>query len=478
MTKVSIISFLIKLLLWGILLGVGVWYLSSALGGASLSYTSMDNFLMSIGVHDGNITNANGCFLCGYLSDLFSVLNDATVRFWTVLVDNLWVLMVVGFGIYVFISGAQFLFKAAESASKIDDSEKKLEFKPWFDQVTKQGIRVMVFGALIGGIGAGGVDALAFITDVVITPVMYLGAELSMLATGVADSAQCPMLTASSGNLMSPVLQPFMCVMGNLNSVMLAGAAGGFSLMNYSWLGLGGGVLTWVAGLGLVLMFLVIGFDLVFQVLSVVFKLIFVIIFLPLIMGAAAFEGTWAAANGLLKKSVDMLVSSAIQLVVITLKVLIIFATVSYSADMFFPGPYDGYSVILPPMLNNQNKQNTDAQTLSVVNTFAECEQVSVSDGELDKDKFINCFTAHRATVERQYPGAFDFLDDSWDFVLLMACIFFLYFTVLNKRLDALFAQDKNKLFDFGDALRGITNTVIKSPMKITDIISKQFGKK
>jgi hypothetical protein len=59
-----------------------------------------------------------------------------------------------------------------------------------------------------------------------------------------------------------------------------------------------------------------------------------------------------------------------------------------------------------------------------------------------------------------------------------MACIFFLYFTVLNKRLDALFAQDKNKLFDFGDALRGVTNTVIKSPLKITDTISKRFGKK
>ena len=182
-------------------------------------------------------------------------------------------------------------------------------------------------------------------------------------------------------------------------------------------------------------------------------------------------------AKGLLKKSVDILVSSAIQLVIITLKVLVIYATVSYSADMFFPGPYDGYSAILPPLMHS-DAQIADNQTLSVANTFSECEQISLVDGELDKDKFLNCFTAHRATVERAYPGAFDFMDDGWDFALLMACIFFLYFTVLNKRLDALVAQDKNKLFDFGDALRGVTNTVIKSPLKITDTISKRFGKK
>lgn len=477
MTKLKIITFLVKLVLWCLLLGTGVWYISSSIGGTSLSYTSLDNFLSSIGVHDGNIASVNGCFLCVYISELFAVMGEATLRFWTVLVDNLWILIVVGFGIYVFVSAGQHLFEAAKKASDIDGGEKKLDFKSWFDKISNQGIRVMIFGALVGGLGIGGVEALRLVTDIVVYPVMYLGTELSMLATGVGDASQCPMLTVGDGNVMGAILQPFMCVMGNVNSVMLAGAAGGFSLMNYSWLGLGGGFFTWLAGLGLVLMFLIIGFDLVFQILGVVFKLVFVIIFLPLILGAAAFEGVWSMAKGLLKKSVDILVSSAIQLVIITLKVLVIYATVSYSADMFFPGPYDGYSAILPPLMHS-DAQIADNQTLSVANTFSECEQISLVDGELDKDKFLNCFTAHRATVERAYPGAFDFMDDGWDFALLMACIFFLYFTVLNKRLDALFAQDKNKLFDFGDALRGVTNTVMKSPLKITDTISKRFGKK
>ena len=47
---------------------------------------------------------------------------------------------------------------------------------------------------------------------------------------------------------------------------MLAGAAGGFAMMNYAWLDMGGGAFTWLAGLSLVLMFLIIGFDLFFQI--------------------------------------------------------------------------------------------------------------------------------------------------------------------------------------------------------------------
>ena len=91
MTKVTVIACLIKIIMWCVLLGTGVWYLSSSLGGASLSYTSLDNFLLSIGVRDGNITSTNGCFLCGYINELFNIMGDATVRFWTVLLDNLWV---------------------------------------------------------------------------------------------------------------------------------------------------------------------------------------------------------------------------------------------------------------------------------------------------------------------------------------------------------------------------------------------------
>lgn len=475
MLKKQLILWGVKAVMWLIVLGLGIWYLSSSLNGAALTYTSMDNFLTAAGVENGDIATANGCFMCRYVSDLFHVLGDATELFWTAMLDHVWIIMVVGFGIFLFVYTIEHLYKAAKTTTNVDDKDKKIEFQAWFDKVWKQALRVMVAGAFIGALGMGGTDALKTVSQITITPVMYIGAEFSMAATGVNEAAQCYALERTSDeskDLLNPILQPFMCVIGNINAVMLAGAAGGFAMMNYSWLDMGGGAITWIAGLALVLMFLVIGFDLFFQILSVVFKLIFVIIFLPLLLAAAAFEGTWKIASGLFSKSIDMVVSSAVRIIAITLKVLIIYATVSYTADTFFPGPYDGYSAVLPPMMG-QKVKNPDAQTLSVMNVFATCEQVALVDGEMDKDKFVKCFNARRAEVERIYPGAFDFLKDGWEFLLMMACLFFLYYSVISPKIDKMFGKDSEELFDYGTWVKDLGVKAFKLPGKITEKITE-----
>lgn len=480
MLKAKLILLAVKILMWGIVLGLGIWYLSSSLSGGALTYTSVDNFLVAAGVQNGDIATANGCFMCRYVSELFGVLGDATERFWTAMLDALWIIMVVGFGIFLFIHATQHIYKAASDTAKADTSEKKLEFKSWFDKVWKQALRLMIIGTMIGALGMGGTGALKTVSDITIRPVMFIGAELSMAATGVNDASQCNALQETSDkstDLLNPILQPFMCVVGNINSVMLAGAAGGFAMMNYAWLGLGGGAFTWIAGLALVLMFLVIGFDLFFQILSVIFKLIFLIIFMPLLLAAYAFEETWSAAKGLLGKAVDMLVSSAVRIVAITLKVLIIYATVSYTADTYFPGPNDGYSAILPPLMG-MGPKNPDSQTLSVMNVFSACEQVALTDGEMDKDKFKDCFTARKAQVERTYPGAFDFLKDGWDFMLMMVCLFLLYYYAISPKIDKLLGKDSKELFDFGTWIKDLGTQLWKYPVEVTKKITEAMGKK
>lgn len=461
-----------------IALGLGIWYLSSSISGAALTYTSMSGFMNAVGATDGNVANVNGCFMCGYISDLFGVISRATELFWTVMVDNLWILMALGFGIFLFIHTAKYLFDASKKNANLDGKENNLDFKSWFDKVWRQGARIMIVGAFMGALGMGGTAALRTVANITITPVMFVGAELSMAASGVSDAASCGALdTVNTGdNLLNPILQPFMCVIGNINSVMLAGAAGGFSLMNYAWLDMGGGAFTWIAGLALVLMFLIIGFDLFFQILSVVFKLVFLIIFLPLLLAAAAFEQTWKLADGVVKNAINMLVKSAVQIVGITLKVLVIYATVSFAADEYFPGPNDGYSAILPPMMG-QTVQNPDAQTLSVMEVFSTCEQVALTDGEMDAEKFKNCFTARRAEVERKYPGAFDFMSDGWDFLLLMFGLFLLYFYVVQPKIDGILGKDSKEQFDFGTWTKDLGKKIWSAPQQIFEAISKAFGK-
>ena len=62
---------LVRFIIGAIALGIGIWYVSSSLSHTSITYVSMDGFLKSIGATDGNIASANGCFLCGYVNDLF-----------------------------------------------------------------------------------------------------------------------------------------------------------------------------------------------------------------------------------------------------------------------------------------------------------------------------------------------------------------------------------------------------------------------
>ena len=478
--KAKLIMLGIRIIMGAIALGIGIWYLSSSINGDAITYTSMDGFMKAIGVTNGDIATANGCFMCGYVSELFGVISRATEMFWTAMVDNIWILMALGFGLYLFIHTAKYLFNTSKKNAAFDEKENNLSFKEWFDPIWRQAARVMIVGAMMGALGLGGTTALRTVANITITPVLFVGAELSMAATGVSDAASCGALDTvnTDDNLLNPILQPFMCVIGNINSVMLAGAAGGFSLMNYAWLGMGGGVFTWLAGLGLVIMFLIIGFNLFFQFLSVIFKLVFLIIFLPLILAATAFEKTWKLAENVLKNAVNkILVKSAVQIIGITLKAIIIYATVSFVADEFFPGPNDNYSAILPPMLG-QTVENPDAQTLSVINVFSECEKVALIDGKMDADKFKPCFTAKRAEVERKYPGAFDFMADGWDFLLMMLGLFLVYFYVVSPKIDEILGKDSPEEFDFGGWLKDLGKKVWGFPRQIFGAVSKAFGKK
>ena len=463
----------IKLLIGAIALGVGIWYLSHSIGGASLSYTSLDTFMKQINVEGGD----KGCFLCVYIGQLFAIIGDATEMFWVGIVRNLWILMALGFGIFLIAHTLKFFSDQANSKDVKDltNTTPKLEFNKWFDKVWKTGIRVIIAGALIGAINWSGTAALRTTTKFIVTPVMYIGSALSTMATGVinGENYENINLFEESDNIMEPVLQPFTSAMENLNTVMLAGAGGGFALMNYAWMGLGGGLFTWLAGLALVLMFLFIGFDLVFQILNVVFKLIFIIIFMPLMIAAAAFEQVWSLAKTVMNSAITILINSAVSILKISIKIIIIYAIVYFSADAFYPKPVDGFTSILPPLLGKITPENQDAETMAVMNVFKECEQVSLVDGQMDKDKFKNCFLTERRVVELRYEGAFDFMDQGLEFLLFMIGVSFFYFWIVSPKVDELLnasKEDKNK-FDYGQWLKDFGKTTYNAPGKIVNAI-------
>ena len=96
----------------------------------------------------------------------------------------------------------------------------------------------------------------------------------------------------------------------------------------------------------------------------------------------------------------------------------------------------------------------------------------------MDKDKFKDCFTARKAAVERVYPGAFDFLADGWDFLLMMSCLFLLYYYAVSPKIDKLLGKDSKEIFDFGTWIKDIGTTVWKAPIEMTKKITDAMGKK
>ena len=166
-------------------------------------------------------------------------------------------------------------------------------------------------------------------------------------------------------------------------------------------------------------------------------------------------------------------VNSAVAILKISLKISIIYAIVYLAADQVFPGPEDGFTSILPPLqgeiIQTQSyKNNMNAQAMSVMKVFSTCEQVSVIDGKMDEDKFVSCFRTQRNLVEANYPHAFDFMDDGFDFLIFMIGVFFLYFWVISPKIDALVGgKDDKEMFDYGGWVKNFGKTAFDAPVKI-----------
>lgn len=483
MFKIKLIFWLIKFVFGIALVGIAVWYMSNAMGGTSISYVKVSTFADAMGVSGGDLTTANGCFMCKYVSEIFSVLSTAAENMWTKIIAKLWLVMAFGFGLYVVISAIQHILESMKQATKLDSNEKKIEIKSWLDKLWKNGARVIVVGILLGAIGAGGTQSLKVIANVTATPILYLGAELGAAATQLNTVATCggedsSEIFSTENAVLDPVFKPFLCVVANVNGIVMAGAAGGFALMNYSYLGMGGGVLSWVAGLGLVLMFMYLGFNLFFQILSIMFKLIFVILFLPLILAASAFEKMWSKAAGLLKKSIDMLVSAAIKTLAVTLKTVILFGIVGYVSDMYLPGPVDGFTSVLPP-LAGLAPNNMDSRNMSIMNVFKTCEERASASSDF-KETYLECFEQERETVEAAYPDAFDFMDIPFEFVLMMMFVFFLYLLAVEPKVDKLLPDgnakpDARDPLDFSAMIKGYGKMGVSGVSGIYNTVKNVF---
>ena len=442
--------------MWSMLFGTGFWYLSKSIGGSGLPYVSEKRFLESIGAcKDGicDIASANGCFLCPYVQRLFAGLGKATEVLWSAIINHTWIVLVVGLIVFMLWKAYEVIRDANKENATLGTDKRELPFGKWFDAIKGQAIRVMVVSAILGVAGAGGVDTMRGVANTIIYPVMSVGTALSMATSGMNEGATCEIPAEDSENhAISGIGNSFMCIIGNLNAVVLSGATSGFAMMNLAWLGpgvgIGGGLLTWIAGLILVLVFMSIGFGIMFEILNVVFNLVFVIVFLPLFVASFAFENIWAIAKSVSGKALEMLVKTAVRVVGITLRVMIISSLISFAqGETMSSNPAAEYAI------------------------FEKCERESVIEGgEINKAAYIRCFKAEVAST----PGAFAKLGNGWEFLTMMLFVFLTYYVLIDGKLRKIInISGDDAYFKFGNSVRKLGETVWKLPVSFIKKIGK-----
>jgi hypothetical protein len=202
---------------------------------------------------------------------------------------------------------------------------------------------------------------------------------------------------------------------------------------------------------------------------------------LPVIIAGYAYKETWKVLGGAVGKSVEMLINCATSVIAVTLKVMVIYAVVTYGADEYFTGPMDGYSAIFPPGLAGM-KAADESENIVVAQVFVKCEKASLVDEVMDKDLFAECFNREKAAAEMAHPGAFDFMQDGWRFFTLMLGMFLLYFYVVRKKIDEILVKDssdgKAGALNIGTTFKDFGKKAWSLPVGITKKITGAIWKK
>ena len=100
--------------------------------------------------------------------------------------------------------------------------------------------------------------------------------------------------------------------------------------------------------------------------------------------------------------------------------------------------------------------------------------QKLLSEYKIKKDKFLKCFDTQKTVVTKQYPHAFDFMDDGFEFLLFMIGIALLYFWIISPKVDELINTKNKEPFNYGDWLKQFGKTVYGTPEKIYNTIKEK----
>ncbi|MDR2685445.1 MAG: hypothetical protein LBB23_01575 [Rickettsiales bacterium] len=307
------------------------------------------------------------CIFCPHIRQLVGAMDNAALSVYEVFVNHIWVMMLLGFGVFATITAFQLLKKSADQTAQIEDlGERTFDFTKWIDTLWRQGVRIVIVGVILGAIGSLGSTMPRIATEITLKPILSMGTYISLGIAGLPDSLcpnslslsenskvpfagegvprsggvvvnNSPASAGQGGGITESATEPLLCFSNIITTITLAGAAKGFDTMNNA--GINKPIL-WFFGLALAVFFALYGVKLFFELMNILFTILFFIMFLPVIIAGYAFDNVWPVAKNITSNALSQTLGLAVAMVSLALKLSVFYYMIMFAVNNHPSSPF------------------------------------------------------------------------------------------------------------------------------------------
>ncbi|MDR1009155.1 MAG: hypothetical protein LBL52_02785 [Rickettsiales bacterium] len=343
----------------GMLIGVGGMALFAAGGMLSTSGSwkpgrTFEQWMESgIGVHakplaDGKYlaTDFSICPACGVLDKMFDMINTVAMEIYIMIHDIAWILLTMGFALWLL---RRVYDDIVGGKGSMDDFAKS---------VFKKILIIFVIGAGIGFMDEKEIRTTAnSIIEHTAVPILQAGTSIgsSIIDSPICDKLAFPASEATEDGVISKELkEQVLCVASSINIIFFGGLSAARYLFKFSFNplnshamldGLGGMIAALL--LGAIFFGLYIWVPLMF--VDIIFTLAILLAFVPLMIGGFAYEDTKKFSM----TGIEALFGIAWRIIVYCIFLEILYQSLLYVGDAYYPGPVDGFTYMFPDFLNH-----------------------------------------------------------------------------------------------------------------------------
>lgn len=454
----SILGFFVFKILIPIALIVTVYKISP--GVSWYPGMPLDDWLSGLGYGGTNVGSGAICWSCGIFSIFSDVFFYMGNYFQTFLLDLARAFLFIATTVWILYTKVFKIFQdIVFNKAGLDPS---FNPKSFYEDIIKQIIKVMlVLSALT-------VVRSADVMKYVVMPIMSVGtgtASMMMNSDVCSKMTDLKNLQYSKGGekiYEDEVSKELFCYIASFDAMMLSGVSAGKTLvLTSSFLTPG-----WFLGAIFTVLMFFLYITIPFQLIDIVFDIGLILIFLPFMILAYAYENIFQ--NKFPNKAIGMLKEISLKLIIFSISLTMMYLSLFKMADYYFPKPADNFSVIFPNYFvfkgdeNGANFRGNSEMEREAVSFFKDClktpEIGSVSYGttRFNDAKIRSCHREYLSYKKLDSAGYMDLLP-----MIFLIMIILMIYSNMDDYISAFGAQHSGGVLGAGATLKSMSSGFI-----------------